>query len=88
MIYQQYYTSQVGGIKSIYTGRRYQIGHGLGNLLCSLFMTFAPMLQKTAVRLGKDILRSGVSADSRALTHIMSGAPVKKLIKRHFVEEG
>ena len=85
---QQYYTNQVGGGQSIYTGRRYQRGHGLGNVLGSLFRTVAPMLRKTAVSLGKDVLRSGVSAGSRALTDIVAGAPVKKLIKRHFVEEG
>ena len=33
MNYQQYYTNQVGGGQFIYTGRRYQRGHGLGNLL-------------------------------------------------------
>ena len=87
MNYQQYYTNQVGGGQSIYTGRRYQRGHGLGNVLGSLFRTVAPMLQKTAVSLGKDVLRSGVSAGSRALTDIVAGAPVKKSIKRHFVEE-
>ena len=88
MNYQQYYTNQVGGGQSIYTGRRYQRGHGLGNVLGSLFRTVAPMLRKTAVSLGKDVLRSGVSAGSRALTDIVAGAPVKKSIKRHFVEEG
>ena len=44
--------------------------------------------RKTAVSLGKDVLRSGVSAGSRALTDIGAGAPVKMSIKRHFVEEG
>ena len=62
MNYQQYYTNQVGGGQSIYTGRRYQRGHGLGYLLGSLFRTVAPMLRKTAVSLGKDVLRSAVSA--------------------------
>ena len=75
MNYQQYYTNQVGGGLSIYTGRRYQRGQGLGNFLGSLFRTVAPMLRKTAVSLGKDVLRSGVSAGSRALT----GAPLKKV---------
>ena len=88
MNYQQYFTNQVGGGQSIYTGRRYQRGHGLGNVLGSLFRTVAPMLRKTAVSLGKDVLRSGVSAGSRALTDIVAGAPVKKSIKRHFVDEG
>ena len=35
-----------------------------------------------------NLLRSGVSAGSRALTDIVAGASVKKSIKRHFVEEG
>ena len=88
MNYQQYYTNQVGGGQSIYIGKRYQRGHGLGNLLGSLFRTVAPMLREAAVSLGKDIMRSDVSAGSQALTDIVAGAPVKKSIKRHFVEEG
>ena len=60
----------------------------MGNLLGSLFRTVVPMLRKTAVSLGKDFLRSGVSAGSRALTDIVAGAPVKKSIKQYFVEEG
>ena len=77
MNYQQYYTNQVGGGQSISTGRQYQRGHGLGNLQGSLFRTVAPMLRKTAVRFGKNVLRSGVSASSRVLTDIVAGAPVK-----------
>ena len=76
MNYQQYNTNQVGGGPFIYTSRRYNRAHGLGNLLGSLFRTIAPMLRKTAVSLGMDVLRSGVSAGSRALTDIVAGAPV------------
>ena len=60
MNYQQYYTNQVGGWQSIYTGRRYQRGHVFGNLLGSLFRTVVQMLRKTIVSLGKDVLRFGV----------------------------
>ena len=77
MNYQQYYTNQVGGGQSIYTGRRYQRGHGFGHLLGNLFRTVVPMLRKTAVSLGKDVPRTCVSAGSRALTDIVTGAPVK-----------
>ena len=55
---QQYYTNQVGGGQSIYTGTRYQRGHGLGNLLGSLFRTVSPMLRKTAINLGKDVMNN------------------------------
>ena len=68
---------QVGGGQSIYTGRRYQKGHRLDNSLGCLFRTVASMLRKTAVRLGKDVLRSGVNAGTRALTDIVAGAPIK-----------
>ena len=85
---QQYYTNQVGGGQSIYSGRWYQRGHGFGNLLSSMFRTVAPMLRNTAVTLGNDVLRDGVCASSRALTDIVAVAPVKKSIKLHFVEEG
>ena len=78
MNYQPYYMNQVGGGQSIYTGRLYQRGHGFGNLLGSLFRTVAPMLRKTAVSLGKDVLRSGVSVGSRSLTDSVADAPVNK----------
>ena len=88
MNYQQHYTNLVGGGQSIYAGRRYQRGRGLCNSLGSMFRTVAPMLRKTAVSIGKNVMGSGVSAGSRALTDIVDGAPVKMSIKRHFVEEG
>ena len=44
MNYRQYYTNQVGAEQSVYTGRLYYRGHGLGNLLGTLFRTVAPML--------------------------------------------
>ena len=73
MNYQQYYTHQVGGGQSIYSGIRYQRGHRLANLLGSLFRTVAPMLRKTAVSIGKDVMRCGVSAGSRSLTDTVAG---------------
>ena len=76
---QQYYTNQVGGGQSIYTGRRYQRGHELGNLLGRLFRTVAAMLRKTAVSLRKYIMRSGSVPVSRDLTDIVAGAAVKKV---------
>ena len=88
VFYQPYYANQIGGVPSIYTGRRYQRGHGVGNLQCTLIRTVAPMLRNNDVSLGMDVLRYGVSASSRSLTDIMAGAPVKKSIKRHFTKEG
>ena len=79
MNYQQYYANQVRGGQSIFTCSRYQRGHGLGNLLDTLFRTVDPMLRKTAESLGRDVLKSGVSACSRALTYMVAGAPVKKI---------
>ena len=63
-------------MQSIYTGRRYQRGHGLGNLLGRLFRTVAPMMRKTPVSIGRDALGSRLSAGSQALTDIVDGAPV------------
>ena len=51
------------------------------NLLGSLFRTIAPMLRKNAVSLGREVLKSEVSAGSQALTYIVAGAPVNKSIK-------
>ena len=46
MNYQQYYMNKVGVGQSIYTGRRYQRGHGLGNSLGNLFRTVAKDCRK------------------------------------------
>ena len=46
MDYQTYYSNQVGNGQFVYSGRRYQKGHGLGNLLGSLFRTALPMIKK------------------------------------------
>ena len=88
MNYQEYYTNQIGHGQLYYKGRRYQKGHGLGNVLGTLFRSALPFLKKTAVSVGKDVLKSGVTVGSHALTDIVSGAPVKQSIKRRFVHEG
>ena len=46
MDYQAYYSNQVGNRQSVYSGRRYQKGHGLGNLLEILFIAALPMIKK------------------------------------------
>ena len=84
MNYQEYYTNQIGHGQIYYKGRRYQKGHGLGNVLGTLFRSALPFLKKT----GKDVLKSGVTVGSHALTDIVSGAPVKQSIKRRFIHEG
>ena len=71
---QQYYANQVGGGQSIYRARLYQRGHIFEDVLCTLFMTVAPMLRNIDVGLGKDILRSGIGA--RAMTDIVAGTQV------------
>lgn len=88
MNFQDYYTNQIGRGQKFYRGRRYQRGHGLGNVLGNLFRTAMPFLKKTATSVGKDLLKSGARAGSHALTDIVSGAPIKQSIKRRFVKEG
>ena len=64
IIYQQYYAKQVRGGYSIYTGGRYERGHGFVNVA------------KYCCKPRHDVLRSGASIGSRALTDIVVGVPL------------
>ena len=88
MDYQAYYSNQLGNGDFVYSGRRYQKGHGLGNLLGSLFRTALPMIKNTAKTVGKELVKSSAVAGQNALSDIIAGGSVKDSLKRRFVEEG
>ena len=86
MDYQAYYSNQVGNRQSVYSGRRYQKGHGLGNLLGILFIAALPMIKNTAKTVGKELVKSSAVARQNALSDIIAGGSVKDSLKRRFVE--
>jgi hypothetical protein len=61
-LYQQYYNNQQQGLGDfpVYIGRTSQRGHGLGNILGSLFRRILPVLKKIAphaLRVGANIFQ-------------------------------
>lgn len=56
----QYYLNQAGsGIGDFYSGPIYQRGYGIGSFLGGLFRSILPLLKKTGVSIGKEVLNSG-----------------------------
>ena len=59
MNYDYYYARQVGGALPYFTGARVQRGHGFGSLFSGRLRTFAPLIKRGAVALGKRALATG-----------------------------
>lgn len=56
----QYYLAQAGsGMGDFYSGPIYQRGYGIGSFLGGLFRSILPLLKKTGVAIGKEVLHSG-----------------------------
>lgn len=45
----------------IFTGSRYQKGHGIGNLFSGVFRAALPLVKKGALALGKTALQTGIN---------------------------
>lgn len=58
--YENHYLQQTGRGLPVFQGARVQKGHGLGNVLGSLFRSAMPLLKKGVKSLGKEALRTGV----------------------------
>ena len=58
--YESYYVHQTGHGLPIFRGTVAQQGHGIGNILGSLFRSAVPLLKQGAKTLGKEALRTGV----------------------------
>ena len=78
-LYEEYYLNQTGRGMAAFTGARYQRGHGLGNILCSLTKFAVPFLKKGAKAVGKQAMKMGMNIAQEA----MQGQNIKKAAKRH-----
>ena len=78
-LYEEYYLNQTGRGMAAFTGARYQRGHGLGNMLCSLTKFALPFLKKGAKAVGKQAMKTGMNIAQE----VMLGQNIKKAAKRH-----
>ena len=58
---QDYYLRQTGHEYPVYTGGRFQRGHGLGSLFGGLFKGAMPLLKSGAKTLDREALKTGLS---------------------------
>ena len=66
----------------VFTGLRYQRGHGLGNMLRALGKIALPVLKSGAKVLGKQALKTA----AQVANDVASGAPIKKAVKKRVVQ--
>ena len=77
--YAQYYTEQVGNGAAIpiFKGRTVMPGNGIGGIFSSLIRSALPVLKRTAVSAGKDLLKGGVGV----ISYVARGTKFKDSIK-------
>ena len=81
---EDYYLHQVGNGLPFYSGVVHQRGYGLGNIFGSIFRTIFPFLKQGAKKVGKELLKTGVSVAS----DVIQGENIKTATKRRFEETG
>ena len=82
--YHEYYLNQAGRGYPVYTGTRYQRGHGLGSIIGSLFKSAVPLLKRGAKTLGRKALKTGLNLAS----DIMEGQNVTQATKSRLKSTG
>lgn len=86
--YTAYYTAQIGGgsgIRQVYEGSRYQLGHGgIGSFLSGLFRTVLPYIKSGAWAVGKE----AISAGFNVLDDVISGNSIKQSVKNNARQSG
>lgn len=77
--YTQYYSEQVGNGAAIpiFQGRTVMSGNGIGGIFSSLIRSALPVLKRTAVTAGKDLLKGGVGV----ISDVARGKKFKDSIK-------
>jgi hypothetical protein len=65
-MYEDYYMQQSGGSNNmpVFTGARYQRGHGLGSILSGLFRRVLPFLKANARHFATNLLDTGMNVAS------------------------
>ena len=62
--FREHYVAQAeqrGGTLPVFRGARRQRGHGLGNMVGSIYRWLKPMVQNTASAAGRELMKTGVS---------------------------
>ena len=81
--YLNYYTRQAGGGGlNVFRGGFHQRGHGLGNILSSVFKLIKPLAAQGVKAIGRQALHSGLNA----VQDVVQGVPVKQAMKRRATE--
>lgn len=71
--YHKYYTDQVGHGLNVFKGSTIHKGHGIGSFVGSLFRSTLPLLKSAGKTLGRELLRTGTSVATDALSGVDIG---------------
>lgn len=78
------YPNQYGGNLPYFQGAAFQRGHGIGGIFKSLARTFAPVIKKGLIRVGKKALETG----GKVIGDVASGKNFKEAVKHRSKESG
>lgn len=81
---ENYYKQQVGNGLPAFVGRKYQRGHGIGNMLSGLMKSAIPLLKKSGKSVGKHLLSAGMNI----ATDVLSGKNIKESSKKRLKAGG
>jgi len=83
-MYDNYYTKQAGGgMMPVFSGRRYQRGHGVGQMLGNLFGKYIVPFAKN---LGKQALGNVLHSGAEIASDVVAGKKFKDSLKTHSLE--
>ena len=82
--YHDYYIHQAGKGYPVFAGRRYQRGHGLGNIFEGLFKAAMPLLKKGAKTLEREALKTGLNI----ARDVVQGRNIKQAAKSRLKSSG
>jgi hypothetical protein len=82
--YHDYYIHQAGKGYSVFAGRRYQRGHGLGSIFGGLLKAAMPLLKKGAETLGREALKTGLNIAG----NVLQGRNIKQAEKSRLKSTG
>lgn len=81
--YENYYLEQAGGqVHTVYSGRRYQRGSGIGAIFGKLFRFALPLVKKGLKAVGREALRAG----TRIFEDVDNNVPVRESFRNRFTE--
>ena len=82
--YKYFYEQSGRGLPPVFSGARYQRGHGLGNVLSGLMKAALPVVKRGAISLGKTALQTGLNIAKDK----MSGKTMKQAFSDNVKQAG